>query len=326
MIKTLIKFSIAAALIGWLVKSGKIDFSLLSKSFEHVENWIICFSFLLLNILIGAFRWKRILQLKSNKVFPYLKILMINWIGLLFNTILPGSVSGDFIKLVYAKGLDENFTKTFLITSVLMDRIIGLFGLLSLMGIASIINYSELVALSPQVEKLIHFNFFVFAAILAILFSILLPGRIQTKILAISSKLPVIAKHLTNTLEQIWLIGRHRRIFFENVLLSMFGQTFFMLGFWILASPFFNVEIEFKYALTFIPLGLTTIAIPITPQGLGIGHAVFEKLFSFFGVTGGASLFNLYFVSNVVSCLLGVFPYLMWGNRKKIKQQLSEFE
>ncbi len=323
--KLLLKSLVAFGLIYWLVQSGRIDFSLLGKSLDNPQEWLLCFACLAVTYLVSTFRWQKILQLKSQTKFNYFEIVKINWIGFLFNTILPGSVSGDFIKLVYAKKLDKNFTKTFLVTSVLMDRIIGLFGLLTLLGIASAVSYTDLVALSPQLKAMIHFNFIIFASVFAIIMSVLLPESLQNTILSLTDKIPFLNKYIRKTLEQVWLIGKYKRVFFENIGLSMISQIFFILGFWTIASPFFEVAVPFRYAFTFIPLGLCTIAIPITPQGLGIGHAVFDTLFKYFGINNGASLFNLYFISTVSMNLFGIIPYLT-SNRKNIREEAKEFQ
>lgn len=324
-VKLLIKFIIAFALIFWLFQSGRIDFSLLTKSMANYQDWALCFICILITYMIGTLRWKKILQLKSQTNFNFFEILKINWIGFLFNTILPGSVSGDFIKLVYARHLDTNFTKTFLVTSVVMDRIIGLFGMLFLLGLASLFNYNDLVTISSQLKTMIHFNFMIFAGMLTIISSILFPANIQNTILKYTDKLPTIHKQVRKTLEQVWLIGSYKKVFIENILLSMVAQIFFIIGFWIIASPFFETEIPFRYALTFMPLGLCTIAIPITPQGLGIGHAVFDTLFKYFGVNKGASLFNLYFVSTVTMNLVGIIPYLT-SDHRNVRKEAENFE
>jgi uncharacterized membrane protein YbhN (UPF0104 family) len=92
-----------------------------------------------------------------------------------------------------------------------------------------------------------------------------------------------------------------------------------VFSFWIICSPFFEVPLSFQYAFTFIPLGLVSIAIPITPAGLGVGHAIFGTLFSYFGVNNGASLFNLYFLMMISLNLLGTIPYLLSGKRHTLK-------
>ena len=92
----------------------------------------------------------------------------------------------------------------------------------------------------------------------------------------------------------------------------MLSQMLGITAFWILSAPYFsgNVHVPIKFAFTFIPLGLVTVAIPITPSGLGVGHAAFDHLFGYFGVNNGASLFNFYFISVSLVNLFGIIPYI----------------
>ena len=66
------------------------------------------------------------------------------------------------------------------------------------------------------------------------------------------------------------------------------------------------------------------IAIPISPAGLGVGHAIFDILFRYFSVDNGASLFNLFFIVTIFLHLLGGIPYIFSKKRPSIDQNLSK--
>jgi hypothetical protein len=110
---------------------------------------ILTVSLILFSAIGTSYRWKLLLEVKSQGKLPGKKIVGLTWIGLLFSSILPGAVTGDVLKVVYARNLDPTLSKTYLITSALMDRIIGLLGLLFLLGFFSIINYKDLVMHGP---------------------------------------------------------------------------------------------------------------------------------------------------------------------------------
>jgi hypothetical protein len=97
----------------------------------------------------------------------------------------------------------------------------------------------------------------------------------------------------------------------KAVVLSILVQFMAVLIFWSLIHPFVGNHMNFVQALAFIPLGLMTLALPIAPSGLGVGHAIFQKLFELSGIDNGASLFNLYFVVTLAVNVLGVIPYVM---------------
>lgn len=320
MIKTILKFALAFAIIFWLWNSGKIDFGLIAESAKNPVPWLIGLLLLLVQILCATYRWKLILETKIKTPLNFPRILGVEWIGLFFNTILPGAVTGDLVKLLYAKDLSPGIDKTFLVTSALMDRILGLFGLISLLGLSSMLFYSPLISMAPGIRELIHLNFLLFLGMIVFIICMFLPARIQEVFLGPISRIPKLGNQARKTLEQIWIIGQYKKVVIFCIVLSMCAQSLMILAFWNIASPFFGKGVPLQYAFTFIPAGLITIAIPIFPNGLGIGHAVFDKLFMFFGVVNGASLFNFYFLLSMLVNMVGLIPYLTFGKRHSLKE------
>ena len=105
------KFSLALGLIYWLVQSGKLDFTLLNEVAKSPFKILLYISLFLGVLGIVAYRWRIILVDRCKKTLPYFLIFKSCWIGLFFNSVLPGSVSGDLIKVFYVKDLDEKLTK-----------------------------------------------------------------------------------------------------------------------------------------------------------------------------------------------------------------------
>ena len=71
-------------------------------------------------------------------------------IGLVYFLIpfYQGAVTGDLIKMFYLKQVDSNLSKTSMFLTVLMDRIYGLIGLITLMGIISLFRFNTLTSIS----------------------------------------------------------------------------------------------------------------------------------------------------------------------------------
>ena len=76
--------------------------------------------------------------------------------------------------------------------------------------------------------------------------------------------------------------------------------------------------------LAIFPIGQISMALPIAPAGLGVGHAVFGKLLSFFNISNGASLFNIFFFFNLFSNILGVFSYIFYSTKGAKKFHINE--
>ena len=311
-ITNIIKFSFAFIIIYWMIKEGKLDFSIIKTSINYKLAWGTSFIIMFLNLFLTSYRWKLLLEIKSSKKLPITTITRLTWIGVFFSTVLPGIVTGDIVKLVYAKDLDKDLSKTYLLTSALMDRIIGLIGLLFILGVFSIIFYNTLVAKGENVANLIHINFLIFAGIIVFISTLFLPQKIQNAFHHLVEKVPVIGKIISNVFKQTWLIGKSPITLLSCLSLSTLIQTTNIFAFWYLAKPFIKgIDLSLEHAFTFIPLGFITTALPISPAGVGVGHAAFDQLFALFGVTNGASLFNLYLICWISVNLLGSVAYLI---------------
>ncbi|MDO9181622.1 MAG: lysylphosphatidylglycerol synthase transmembrane domain-containing protein [Bacteriovorax sp.] len=320
MIKSLLKFAVAFALLYWLIASGKLDLSLVRKSFEVGPQWIIAFFLVIIQVALGTYRYKILLETKSQKPLNFFEVLKLNYIGLFFSSVLPGAVTGDLIKLVYVKKLDQNFTKTFLVTVTLLDRIVGLAGLLFLSGCFSLIYYSEVSSLSPKITQVILLNLFLFAGSTLFLGTLISPYKFQKIIVKLVKKLPLVGKKIAKLFDQLFSLRENRKDILSCFVLSIFIQFLAILAFWTISSPFYSGHLPLQYAFTFIPVGLIATAIPISPGGLGVGHVLFSNLFSFVKIDNGASLFNLFFLCNFSHNILGVLPYLLVG-RKTVKEK-----
>jgi glycosyltransferase 2 family protein len=322
--KTILKFAFAIGIIYWLIQSGKLDFSLVKKSLTSGSAPFICLLFIVLQDTFSAIRWRWLLKTTSNKALPLTEIIKVTWIGLFFNSFLPGAVTGDFIKLLYARDLDKDINKTFLVTSVFMDRILGLTGLLLILGGSSLYFYNEVVNVSPQMKNLIHFNFILFVGAIVFVISLFLPPKVQTFFLSIAEKIPFLGAKICKTLKQAWVMGENKNTILKCILLSALLQFMSLVAFYIISSPFYEKPIPLKFVITFIPIGLMAVAIPISPAGLGVGHVIFDKLFFYAGISGGASFFNLYFLCMVFINSLGFIPYILSGKRHTIHEAEAE--
>ena len=73
-----------------------------------------------------------------------------------------------------------------------------------------------------------------------------------------------------------------------------------------------------------MPIGLITVAIPIAPGGIGIGHAAFESLYQLAGLSGGADIFNVFIIVQLGIFLLGGIPYFLYSSEYKIPENQKE--
>jgi uncharacterized protein (TIRG00374 family) len=318
MIKTILKFVLAIGLIYWLYNSGKLDLSLVKKSISMGPQWIFAVLLITLQAFSGTLRYQILLETKSKSDFSFKKLLPLNYIGFFFSSVLPGAVTGDIIKVVYIKKHDPSLSKTSLVTLTLLDRLLGLTGLLVLAGFFSLINYKSLIILSDKIPHLIHLNLLLCLGSL-IFFGILISGRrVQKFATDFLRKIPLIGHKVSSIVEQLLSLHENRFDLLKCLGFSILSQFFGILAFWVVSSPFYQVKIPLSYAFSFIPIGLIATAIPISPGGLGVGHVLFANLFMLVGIDNGASLFNLFYLAAFLHNFSGVIPYLLIGKPKEV--------
>lgn len=319
MLKTIflntLKILVAGALIYWLISSGKLEFKLLMGLKNHL--WAVATAIILsiLNFIIISYRWETILRARSQIKIPISGLLKITWIGQFFSSVLPGSVSGDLVKILYVQKFDGNFSKKFVFASILIDRVMGLSGLILLVGISSLLFGQHILDNAPAMRPLLNMNYILAVLVIASFSVFFFFHHLIRELLSRfeSIGLPKVFQKIIALWDDLVLIKSHM---LKAMGLSLIVQFMGVLIFWSLIRPFVGSNMDFVQALAFIPLGLMTLALPVAPSGLGVGHAIFQKLFEFSGIENGASLFNLYFVVTLVVNVCGVIPYVLTKAKK----------
>ena len=324
MIKNFIKLTIASALVYWLVKNDKLDFTLIIKSLQNPKTYFLSFVLILSQCAINAIRWKLILATQTKEKISSFFIIMVNWIGMFFNTALPGAVSGDLVKMIYINQIDEKITKTSMFMTVLMDRVYGLIALILITGLVSLSRLQYLMAINDNISKIIKGNMFLLLGIFLFISTLFAPKSIQDKIDLLFKKIPKIGNQISHIVECFWALGREKVVFYKSIGLSLIGQSLGLTAFYILSSPYIGQQLQVIDIFTFVPLGMMITAIPLAPGGMGVGHIAFDQLFSYLNVSNGADLFNLFWVTMLCINLLGVIPYMVLGRKKKLNSTESE--
>lgn len=319
MLKTIfinmLKLLVAALLIGWLLKSGKLDFKLLASLKDYPVAVATAVVLCLLNFWFISFRWRSILKARSSSDIPMSGMVQITWIGQFFSSVLPGSVSGDLVKILYVQRYEPSFSKKFLFASIFIDRLMGLSGLILLVGCSSILFSGHILESAPAMKPLLDINYLLAAAvILAIIVFFFCHSFVRNVLVFMEKRF---LSGLWLKIINLWddLVSIKSQLI-KASLLSVVVQFVGVVTFWVLIQPFVEDHMDFVQALAFIPIGLMTLALPVAPSGLGVGHAIFQKLFEFSGIENGASLFNLYFVVTLAVNVFGVIPYLISKGKK----------
>lgn len=316
----LLKFCLAFGIIYFLVNSGKLDFKLLKTALtDHTLNCVIAYILMFFMVLLGAFRWHSFLKAENTYQGSYWNSIKLTYLGLFFNPLLPGAVTGDLIKMYYTYKLNNQIKKGHLISTVFLDRAFGVMSLLILFLFSYLVGKSvnHEIFNNTKFLALATFNLLILLALIVLFVFIFIRDDYKQKLNKIISKFPLIGNFWIKLNTGFDHYSGKWKLLIKGLFISLACQLLNTTAFYFIASPFFEVSISFTDVLLILPAGIIVSAIPITPMGIGVGHAFFIFIFNFFGEPNGANLFNLYLLIISLTDMTGIFSYLF--GLKKIK-------
>ena len=128
----LIIFKVLITTLFFIFILNKVDLdstiTLLGKT--NTTFSFLALAIMTLEVLIANVRWQVILNQLEIKI-PYLLALRYLWVGVFFNQALPSSVGGDVVRAYYLCK-HEDYSIGLATIGVLLDRVVGMFGLVVL--------------------------------------------------------------------------------------------------------------------------------------------------------------------------------------------------
>lgn len=315
-IKTILKFALAIGLIYYLIQKGKLDFSLIKNTLQSPWLFIIIIGLFYLGSVTGTKRWSVILEALRYKKTSFLTLFPFNMIGYFFNLAVPGSVSGDIIKVMMVRKVIKDGPMPGLFFSIFVDRLVGLIGYMLICGITGIITYSKYVELFPRSATVYQLSVLFMLPCLAGIIVIYSSEKIQKKCLGLVKYVPIsIIKNNVEIFEDF--LKQLKRKFHILLLLSLVSQVASIFTFYWIGDLVYPGQLPLVLCLLVMPLGTLATSLPFTPGGLGIGHVAFERILNTFNITGGANYFNIYFIWFAIFELSGslFYFYVNWKYR-----------
>lgn len=316
-----LKIVLSVGIIYWLIQSGKLNFSALKNMLAPIPM-MVGLSLLLLNIVLGSERWRILIRSQQLSASPY-SIFKLSLIGSFFNFAMPGGVGGDLIKAYYFTR-EHPGNKVTAVTSVLIDRVLGLFSMI-LMALIVMIYDLEHIWHTPTLKTLFWFIFILFicfAAGLALVFS---PKHsVRKNLIKWISHLPLSEKFL-KLYESMHLYGNDGFRIFLVIAISLLAQASSIAFLYYAGTLAGFADIPAKTYFLVAPLGFMATAIPVSPAGVGVGQAAFYFLFNIYTGTPtevGPTCITAMQVGTFLVSLLGAVFYL----RRKDRTDVSHLE
>ncbi len=272
----MLKLTLGGGLLWWTIYKGSLNFSMVGDIFSQPSIVGLLF-FVLLLISSNNFRWYLLLQGQGFQL-SFWQTLKLTFIGLFFNFAIPGAVGGDLVKGYYLVK-DQRNRKVEAGITVLMDRIIGLFGMV-VIALFSIFFFYDSILEHIELTYLAAFVVAAFCAYL-ICFSISFSKRViqNVQLNAFLKKIPC-GHFIHRVLMAIHTYRLCPKHFFLALLMGIVTEIGFVGLFIMIGELLHFTEVPLSLYFFVIPLGLIAIALPISPAGIGVGQAAFLFLFN----------------------------------------------
>ncbi len=223
---------------------------------------------------IGLVRWNLLLRTQNIRLTP-IELIRLYMIGVFFNLLIPGSVGGDLIKMVYiARAYPRK--KSEAILTIVMDRIVGLLGLFFIAALSVLLswNYIQHASDALKLGALIVAGGSIMGILtLGMIASWPYLRRFQIVIQLIGKAQNVLPPSFVEQIARIGtafaLFGINRKIMSLTLIISLGVHVILGGEIYAIGKCFREENVNFKQYLLFTQIANCAGAIPITPSGIG---------------------------------------------------------
>lgn len=253
-------------------------------------------------VCFWTLRWWMFIRAAEEPV-SFSKALTTLLTGIFYSMFLPTFVGID-IGRMYELGRDQNNRKTHVVSTVLLDRLMGLISLVIMAFIALIIGYqytsgddgviiTVIGALAGLVVGwLLFFNRRFMEFIFKLVFSLPLVNRLEETIREIY--------------EALYLLHKQPRLLLATGAVSMLNNIAETMSVVFIAVAL-GVEVSPVYFFLFMPIIWLVMLIPISISGLGLREGAFVFFFTQVGVSAAdaVAISLLFYSYSVIVGVLG---------------------
>lgn len=316
-----LRILVAVGLLVFLFSKIDINAFLTQLAHAQLSLCITGLSLYFIIALLAIVRWKILLDVHDVRV-PFYKLTKLFFIGLFFNNAMPGLTGGDVIKGYYV-AKETTLHKPEAVTTVFLDRIVGVIGLLLIGIIALMFNLQN-----PAFRKLAVILFVLFGT-LVVFTPVLLSKRIMKKIPFLAKLIEIIpfSGMIVRIYQAFYKYKSHKSAILYGLVLSMVLQCIYMIMVAVLGLSIGLKSVALSQYFLFIPVISTISAVPISISGLGVNEQLYVYCFGLAGADSESSL-AIALMARLVLLIWSLpgWVYYMTIGSEKISEKTMEQE
>ncbi len=322
---TILKFAIPAAIIGYLVwRIEPEQWRLLSEQPKDYALLVAALVVALLAVAISFARWCLLVRAQGIEL-TMVEGFRLGSIGFLLSFVSAGSVGGDLFKAIFLARRRPG-KRVEAVASVLVDRGVGLYGLLLLVAAALLVtNPTDTGDSIINMERIKIATALLVGLGTVVLAILVLGGRSVDRLVKWGSTWPVVGGIIARVGPPLRMFHSHPVAFAASVLMSLTVHAMLVISLFLIARGLYTTPPTLGDHFVIMPIGLLASALPITPAGVGVFEAAIESLYVMVpAIPTGASgtLVALVFqIVKVVLAIVGTVFY--WTANEEVRESLE---
>lgn len=274
----IIKIVVSLLLLAFI--ASKIDWTEAFANLKKANYFfiILVFMLILLERVELTYKWNLLLWARGINI-SFWRLFWIYAISAFWGLFLPSSIGSDVAKSYYLIQ-EDNSEKAIIISSVLVDRILGILALLLLCVISLFI--------SGDLVSKINIKLYLFIILILFLIGLYLFQKKETANLLHKLLNKIKFRSITEKIIKLHLsvleYKKHPKTLLIAFVITFFVNITRVMIFYVIGLAF-NISIPIIYYFIFIPILTVVIMIPISIGGLGVGEGAFITFFSLVGIS-----------------------------------------
>lgn len=228
-------------------------------------------------VAVSVWRWRLLLEAQHVRI-PARALTESFWIALFFNNFLPSNIGGDVVRI--ADTSKPAGSKTLATTVILVDRILGLFALLSVGAVGA----AGARSLGIDIPGTIWIEAGALAALAVCGLLFFAPGLLDAVLRPLRALgHPWILDRLV-TLQRTLARFRERPSALAGALIGALLVQGVIVAFYALTARSLAISLPLVMAGVLVPVALVLQMAPVSINGFGVREAVFSFFFVRFGL------------------------------------------
>lgn len=300
------RICLGVGLLAVLLASGLLDWRELQRLGTEWPLASVALVLLAGSVILTSWRFQVVLRARGRHL-PLRASVRLTLIGAFFNTFLPGSTGGDGVRMFYA-ATSNRPRGTEIATLVLMDRVVGVQGLLILPLLMAPLS-PNLIRSMPWLRSLLAVAGLLAALLLIGTALLLRDGAAHRWLHSALAGRGTVGEHARRAIDTVGELRHSPRALLIALGISLLTQGTMVAVMMILLAVTSGSTPPPSVAIL-VPFGLLANSLPITPGGLGVGEGAFAVLLASVGAGGGAAALLAWRVLTTLIDLSGAVFYL----------------